>query len=447
MYVRFFRFPIVVYELAARETFFAIAIGLAAAGIGGFSALRRVIKMQPAVAMRPDVPRAFGRTFLDRIGLGWSVSPIGRLILRRLEASPVSTALSVLGISMGVAVLVLGSFMGDTIEFLIDAQFGHAQRQDVMLTFNETLSIQSVHDVHHLPGVSRVEPFRAAPVRLRYGSKNYRLSLMGLEREPFLYRVLDDHQRPIHFDSHLGLTITTKLAEFLNVKIGDILEVEILEREKLVQSVQVAAIFSNYTDPAAYLERNALHRLMRESERLSGAFITVDSNQLDNLFLAIKETPTIVGILDNNSAKKHFRDLITENTRIMRRMISFFGSIIALGVIYNAALITLSESGRDLATLRVIGFSRREVSKVLLGEIMVLTLFAIPVGLPIGVGFSYLATLALDTDSHRFPLVINRNTFASAAATIFVAAAVSAFVVRRMLDRLDLLAVLKVKES
>jgi putative ABC transport system permease protein len=175
--------------------------------------------------------------------------------------------------------------------------------------------------------------------------------------------------------------------------------------------MQVSSVFSNYTAPAAFLNRTDLHRLMQESERPSGVFMSVDSKEVDLLYEAVKETPAIAGVLDNNAARKSFKDLIQANTRIMRIVNSIFGVVIAIGVIYNAALIALAESSRDLATLRVIGFSRREVATVLVGEVAIITLLAIPIGLPVGYGFCYLATLAIDTETHRFPLVVSRHTF------------------------------------
>ena len=185
---------------------------------------------------------------------------------------------------------------------------------------------------------------------------------------------------------------------------------------------------------------------MTEGERFSGAFLAVDPRRLDDMYATVKQTPAIAGVLDKNAAKKNFEETIAENTFVMRMVNASFASIIAFGVIYNCALITLAERSRDLATLRMMGFSRREVSFVLLGELAIITLLAIPVGLPIGYGFAYLTTLALDTETHRFPLVVHRATFAYAAAGVVAAAIVSSLFVRRMLDKLDLIAVLKVKE-
>jgi putative ABC transport system permease protein len=270
---------------------------------------------------------------------------------------------------------------------------------------------------------------------------------MGLIESPSLYRVLDSQLHPIRLPERQGLTITRKLAELLDVRLGDELIVEVLENGRSPVSLPVTAMFANYTDPAAYLNRLDLHRLMGESERLSGVFLSVDALEMNNLYAAVKKTPSVAGVLDNNAARRNFQDMIQENTRLMRLFNSVFGALIAFGVIYNAALITLAESGRDLATLRVIGFSRSEVATILLGELAIITLLAIPIGIPIGYFFSYLATLAIDTETHRFPLVVARDTYAYAKTTILLSALFSAWMVRRMLNKLDLLSVLKVKVS
>ncbi len=446
MYVQFFRFPIVRYEFAIGEAMFAVIVGLLAALAGSFAAIRRAMRLPPAVAMRPEAPTASTVSITHWPWIRCFISPTTRMIVRRIETNRRVTAFSVLGMALGLAVLVLGSFFEDTIDYVTETQFYRAQRQDVMLTFYDPRSADAIHDVMHLPGVTRAESFRAVPVRLRRGTRQHRLSLMGLNQEPELFRVLDDSEQPISLPQRNGLTISKKLAEILDVTTGDELTVEVLEGERDRHRVQIAAVFPDYTDPGAYLNRHQLHRLMNESERHSGAFLAVDPKRLDDLYAAVKETPTVAGVLDKNAASKNFEETIAESTFVMRLMNAIFASIIAFGVIYNCALITLAERSRDLATLRVMGFSRREVSFILLGELAIITLLSIPLGLPIGYGFSYLTVLTLDTETHRFPLVVSRATFAYSALVLVAAATVSALFVRRMLDKLDLIAVLKVKE-
>ena len=445
-YAHFFRFPTVVYEFAKAEALIASLVAFAAAYAGSFSSIRRASRLPPAVAMRPDAPNADQSSIAERLGMGVFLSPITRMIVRRLETNRRSTALSVLGMAMGLAVLVLGSFFQDTINYVTEVQFERTQRQDVMLTFYETASPDSQHDAIHLPGVTRAELFRAVPVRLRHRNREHRLELMGLEEQPELFRVLDDNERQVTLPHIQALTISKKLAAILDVDTGDKVDVEVLEGSRRRLSVPIARVFPDYTTPGAYLNRHELHALMQEGERLSGAFLAVDPLRIDDLYAHVKETPAVAGILDKNAAHKNFVKTISENTFVMRMVNYIFASIIAFGVIYNCALVTLAERSRDLATLRVMGFTRLEISKVLLGELAIITLLSIPVGLPIGCGFAYFSTLALDTETHRFPFVISRATFAGAVTVLVIAAIVSSFIVRRMLDKLDLIAVLKVKE-
>ncbi|MEM9589118.1 MAG: FtsX-like permease family protein, partial [Planctomycetota bacterium] len=356
-----------------------------------------------------------------------------------------ASSLSILGIALGVSTLVLGSFFEDTVDYVLKLQFEKAQRQDVTLTFNETLSSRALHDVGQLPGVIAIEPFRSVPVRVRRGNQRHRLGLMGLDKEPQLYRVLDDQERSVNFPVRSGLTISQKLAEILEVDLGDSVEVDVLDRRRTTIPMTVASIFPNFTDPAAFLNRGQLHRILQEGPQYSGVFLSVDPLRMDDLYREVKRIPTVAGLLDKNAAKKNLESTISESTAVMRFINGFFSITIALGVIYNCAIIILAERARDLTTLRVMGFRRREVLTVLLGELAVLTILAIPVGLPIGYCFAWYATLALDTETHRFPFVIERSTYVYATSVILVASSFSAIYVKRMLGSLDLVSVLKVK--
>jgi putative ABC transport system permease protein len=242
------------------------------------------------------------------------------------------------------------------------------------------------------------------------------------------------------------LTISEKLAEMLDVRVGDQIDVGILEGRRLRRTVTIAAVFPDYTNPGASMHRPALHQLLREGDCVSGVFLGVGPRRLDALQASLKKTPTAAGVTLKQAALQSFKDTIGETLRPMRITNASFASIIVFGVIYNCALITLAERSCDLATLRVLGFTRHEVSRVLLGELAVITLIALPIGLPIGHVLSYFATLALDTESHRFPLVVSGGTFAYSVLVILAASTFSALIVRRMIDKLDLIAVLKVEE-
>ena len=445
-YARFFRFPTMYHQFSFGSAMTAIGGGLAVALIGTFSAIRRATSLVPAEAMRPEAPKDYRGLIAERLGIARWMSPIAGMILRRLETNRRATILSVLGMALGLAVLVLGSFMEDTVDYVIDSEFQRAQRQDVMLTFVETQSARAIHDARHLPGVTYAEAFRLVPVRLHNGRRSYRTGIMGLEANAKLFRVLDDEQRAIDLPPRGGLTISQKMAEILRVDAGDLLTVEVLEGERDSRQVPVMRVFPNFTEPVAYLNRSELHRLLREGAQLSGVYLSVAPGEIESMYREVKQTPAVAGVMDKRAAMNNFRDMVSESTSVMRTVNAVFATMIAFGVIYNCSMIILAERARDLATLRVMGFTRQEAARVLLGEIAVITLLAIPVGLPIGYGFAYLTTLALDTETHRFPLVVRLSTYSYSTTIILIAAAVSCLYVKRLVNDLDMISVLKVKE-
>ncbi|XZE17524.1 FtsX-like permease family protein [Pirellulaceae bacterium SH449] len=447
LYLQFFRFPEPQYLIAYPQLIVAVIIAGSTAILGGFSALRHAVRLQPATAMRPESPMRIGTHWFDSHRLGRYLPILVRLILRRLSSKPTTTGFSLLGIAFGIAILVVGSFLEGTIDFVMDTQFGRSQRQDIMISFRDPLAKESMLDAKHITGVIHVEPFRSVPVRMRNGSREHRLAILGLEPDSELFRVLDAERQPITVGISGGLTITQNLADKLQVRLGDEVEIEISETDFRIRVVPITAVFPNFTDPAAYMARLDLHRLLQEGERISGVFLQIDRNRTSEMYKEIKETPEIASVLDNRASKENFQELIDSTTRVMRLINALFGCLIACGVMYNSALINLLDSQRDLATLRVLGFSKREVAMVLVGELALLTMLAIPIGLPIGTLLSYIVTLSLDTETHRFPLIISRRTYMDATLILSGAAMLASIVVYRMSLKIDLLAVLKEKIS
>jgi putative ABC transport system permease protein len=445
MYQRFYRFPIFSYQLGAQVMVEACAISLAAAVLGAMGAVQRAVRLPAAEAMRPEAPARYRPTLLERLGLQRFLSQPSRMIFRQLERRPVRSLLAALGIALAAAIMVAGRFSLDSVDYIIDFQFHAAQREDVSLSFLEAKSRRALHEVEHLPGVRRAEPFRAVAVRLRRGHRSRRVAVTGLSRDADLHRVLDRSWKRVTLPPE-GLVLSDKLAELLQVRVGETLAVEVLEGRREVREVPVAGIVEEFLGTSAYMEIDALHRLLREGPSVSGAFLMVDDAELDALHARLKETPAVAGVLIRRAALASFEETIAENLTIFTLFNILFAGVIAFGVVYNSARIALSERGRELATLRVLGLTRAEISYILLGELAALTAVGVPVGLVLGYLLAGWAVSAFETELYRFPLIIDSSTYGFAAATVLVAAVVSGLIVRRRLDRLDLVAVLKSRE-
>ena len=442
VYARYFRFPELSFQLDPGIAVVAMLMAAGASVLGVWGALRRAMSLPPAEAMRPEPPGDFRPTLVERAGLQRFFSPVARMVLRQLERRPLQAALSTLGIALAIAILVLGSFVRDIVSHALDFQFFAMQRHNLSVAFVEPTTASVLNELRAMPGVLAVEGFRSVPVRMRLGHHARRLGLLGLPSARRLFRLLDADARPLPIPPG-GLVVSRRLAEQLGARVGDRVTLEVLEGDRPVRDVAISALLDDFVGTSAYLELAALNRLLCEGDSLSGAFLLSDAKASDAIYARLKATPRVAGVSSRAATVSTFQALMGENLLRMRLINVTFACIIACGVVYNAARIALSERGRELATLRVIGFTRAEISTVLLGEVAVLTVAAIPLGLMLGQGFAALATWALATETHRFPFVVNPATHGFAVATVLVAALVSSLVVRRRLDRLDLLAVLK----
>lgn len=445
MYQDFFRFP----ELRFVSTFgligVAVLISAAAASLGALGALRSVVRMPPAEAMRPEAPARFRPGIAERLGLQRFVSLSARMILRDVERRPWRAAISVLALSLAGATLIVGFYFYDAIDYLIQVEFQNAAREDVTVTLNEPHGWNARDALAQLPGALRSEPLRVVAAKLRFGHHSRRVAIMGLEADRQLRRIVDINERAINLPPD-GLVISSNLAKSLGVSPGDKITVEVLEGERPVQEVEVAAIVDDLIGTSAYMDITALNRLMREGPSISGAFIAVDALMASHLYSFLKRTPAVSGVAVREAMLSSFRDTIARSLGISVGALVGFACVIAFGVVYNGARINLSERSCELASLRVLGFTRAEISWMLLGEQGLLAAVSVPIGYVLGYGICAALVYSMQSELYRMPLVITERTFAYTALIIAVASAFSGALILRRARHLDLVAVLKARE-
>lgn len=442
IYGRLYHFPVLLYEPVPWVIAAALLIAGGAGTGGALAAAARAARLPPATAMMPAPPTAY-RDLAP--GLARRLTQPSRIILRNILRWPLRSALTVLGIALAMGDIVASLFGFDSVDRMIDLNFFTAQRYEALVTFTHAKEGGIVYETGRLPGVVAAEPFRAVAVRLRHGHRSKRTSITGLVAEPSLHRIVDAELRVVA-PPRDGLLVSPKLAEVLAAAPGDVLTVEVLEGERQVLRLPVAAIVEEYLGTPAYMDLAALNRALGEGVRVSGAYLLVDAAAKPALFARLKETPGVATVSIKSATLESFRRTMAESMEIMLIFYIGFGAVIALGVLYNSARIALSERARELATLRVLGFTRFEVSYILLGELTLLTVAALPLGCVLGYGWAWSIVQAFENDMFIIPLVIDRATYGIAALTVLASALLAGWLVRRRIDALDMVAVLKTRE-
>jgi putative ABC transport system permease protein len=445
LYDAYFKFPTLEHELSWTLVLIGGGVSLAAAVLGGAGAVRRAASLPPAEAMRPEPPDRFTPGWVERAGIGTVLSTGGRLILRNLERRPVRAAMSSLGVAFSVAILVVGMFMFDGVGLMMELQFEVAQREDLMVAFNRDLGGDVRYALARMPGVTRVEPFQSVPARLHSGHREREVAITGLEPGSWLRRIVSESRR-IHPLPLEGLVLSGMLADRLGVRQGDTLSVEVLTGLRRTERVAVADVVDDFLGVSAYMTTDALRGLTREGPRASGAYLLTDAARSTAVNEELKRAPAVASVVSPATMLASFESQLEDSLFIAVFFIVGFASVISVAVIYNGTRIALSERGRELASLRVLGFTRREVATLLFGEQAVITVAAIPVGWLIGYALAYLVVTAMASETYRIPLVVSGGTYGWTALITVVAATASALLVRRRLDRMDLIAVLKTRE-
>jgi len=341
--------------------------------------------------------------------------------------------------------MIAGTFSKDAIDFMVDVQFRQSQKEDMAVTFSEPTSHRALYDLKGLRGVEHVEVFRTVPARLRFEHRSYRTSIRGVEPGGSLQYLLDTSLRPIQLPPE-GIVLTDYLGGVLGVKPGDMITVEILEGERPIRQVPVAGLVKQYIGLMGYMELGALNRLMREGTSVSGAYLSADSHYLSDIYRTLVQMPRVAGTTVRTDEIRNFYETQAEALLFFTYIASLLAGTIAFGVVYNSARISLAERSHELASLRVLGYTRAEISYIFLGELALLTLLSIPLGAIIGRGICAYVAKALESDLFRVPVVIEAGTYALAASVVIVSACMSGLIVRHRLDHLDLVAVLKTKE-
>jgi putative ABC transport system permease protein len=445
IYMEYYKFPFLHYVLRPWIIIAAILVSVASAVAGTVLSIWRASKYPPAQAMRPEPPVTYRATLPERLGLKRFFSQPSRMIARHIERRPVKSLLTIIGIAFACAILIFGSFFEDAVNFMVDVQFGQAEREDITVSFFEPTSKRALFELNNLPGVEYGEAYRSVPAKLRFQHRSYRTSVLGTHPGGDLYRLLDRELKPFDAPPE-GIVLTDHLAGILKAGPGDRITVEVLEGSRPERDVTVAGLVSQYVGVSGYMRLEALNRLMREGNAISGVYLAVDQKHLPRIYEAINGMPRVAALENHRDALKNFRDTLSDQILIYALIITVLAATIAFGVVYNSMRIALSERGRELASLRVLGFTRGEISYILLGELAILTLAAIPVGFVIGNALCAYMVTKLSTDLFRIPLVLERSTYAFSALVVLLSASVSGLIVRRKLDKLDLIAVLKTKE-
>lgn len=445
VYTTYFKFPFLLFRLEPASFVSGVLTSIAVASIGGVFVLRRVFTLAPAEAMRPPAPADYSRT--GRIGAAlakWLDQP-SRMVLRRLTRQPWRMGGAIIGIAAGMALSLSMLIIYEGFDEALDRSFNVIDRSDATASFSYTASDKAILELQRIEGVTLVEPFRQVPVILRNGLHSHQGAITGLTNGARLYRALDSQTRPIALPDR-GIVLSTALASVLDVEAGENILVEVREGRQPILSVPVTGIAESLMGAPAFMELTALSNLLGEQRRVSGAYLAISDDNSDAVYEHLRDLPVVAGISMRSEAERAFKEIMDQGAGSSRYIMGIMAFAITFGIVFNAASVAHAERARDLASLRVIGFHRRETAFVLLGELAIVTLIALPIGLLLGNAMSFGIAAGFSTELYQIPVIFAPRAQGFAIVVVVTAALASGWLVKRKIDRADIISTLKTRE-
>lgn len=444
-YGEYYRFPFLYYRVSADVFATGAALALGSAGIGALGGVRTAIGLTPAVAMSPSPPPVYRAGMIERIGEKAGLSAVGNMIVRHIVRWPGRSAVTVSGVALSLGLLFSVLQFIDGSQAMLDNYFFRAQRQDITVTFIEPRNEKVLSELASLRGVIRVESARAVPVMLRHGALSKRVAIEAAGSGDRLTARVDADGYEVPLPT-AGLMLSRPLADQLSVVPGDRVEVELLGGRQTVTRMTVASTIDELIGTRAYMQSDTLFQLTRDAAPVGSAHLLIDADYRDELITELGAMPVVLGLTERDAAMGLFEQIIEENIMSMMGFYIAFASAIAVGVVYNSARILFSERAHELATLRVLGYHRSEVGIVLLGELALLVVLAVPLGCVMGYLLAQLMVSMFSSDLFRLPFAPDRSSYGFATLVVLAAASATALIVARRVTRLDMVRVLKARD-
>lgn len=445
LYANYYRFPYLNFEINPWDVVVASLISILAAYSGVFFSVRNAVKLPPAEAMRPEQPKIYHKSLLEKLGTSALLDQPTKMILRQIGRQRVKITFGILGVAFAAALVMLGRMSNDSVKYSVEVEFRQANLFDLGVSFREDISEHAVMEIDRIPGVYYSEGYRAVPVRMISEHRKYLTVIEGHKTDMKMRQLLDTDQQAVPIPND-GLLINKKLGEILKVNPDDTVIVEFMDGSERLAQIPISGFINQYFGLSSYMNIDRLNRFLPEKRVVSGSYLAIDRQFEDAITQTLKESPYVGEIISKQRLIERFYEATAQTWLIMALFISLFAGVTAFSVVYNNARISLSERSRELASLRVLGLTRGEISYILLGELTIIVLLAIPIGFLIGWGMTYFIVWSLQTELYRIPMHITPATYTLAALVVIISAVFSGWLVRRKLNKLDLIGVLKTRE-
>jgi len=438
LYIMFMNIPL--FQMRVYYVYFIYGVLLTSVFcvVSGVIGARSVTKILPADSMKPEAPKSGGRIFLERFKNIWSrISFSWKMVIRNILRNKRRAAFLVVGIALTYGITMVPVFMSSVWTNIFTVHYGEFQRMNYNIDFTSPMSNNAMRELSKIIEVDDIEPKSEIPFEFRNGWRKKSVMTIGLLSETEFYNFKSPSGQRLGLPRE-GMLLSERLAESLHVSVGDEVLVKNFMPGKEDAYIEVKGIIEQHLGTNAYMDIDALNELLGEKGMITGVLMNSRDDVVNNL-RDVKNIRQIQSVEDMKNSFIEFMDMIIYSVGVMM----LFGGVLGFAIVYNITIISISERLMEFSSLRVMGFEKKEIYKMVSRENGLLSVLGILFGVPLGYGMCAGIISAISMDMVGIPLIINTSTYFTTAFATIVFIGIAQLATVRKIYKIDFLEALK----
>lgn len=444
VYLSFYNLPHYANKAYSGAILVAILLGVGVGLVSGWLASRRIVSINPSESMRPEPPTKGRKVVFEQWRWFWNrISSSWKMALRGIGRHPTRFWVTVMGVAFATGLLVVSMFFHDSIGSIEQRAYYTEQNFDLMAKFSSPLDEKTTGLIAKINGVTWAEPIIEIPVRITSNQKSSDIILQGLPSDCRM-KVVEGKNGQQLYVPPLGMVVGLKTAEKLNLKVGDLIQVEtkLGIGSNQVSTVRVAGISRQAAGKNAFASMKTASELLRENHLVSGVMMTVDPGRYQAVEAALSEMPGVADIVSRDKEVKNFNRNM-DSLQVTMKILTLFAVLLGCAISYNSSVISFNERCRELATLRVIGMKSSEIASILGNETILQCFLGLCLGLPLGRLLAEGVARMVSSEVYEFQAMVFTKTYTTSVALTIAFVLAGFLVAVRGVKQLNLLEILK----
>ncbi|MBK5252349.1 MAG: FtsX-like permease family protein [Peptostreptococcaceae bacterium] len=438
MYQEYYRIPFKVRIFSWTYLgmgFVLSAIYCIGAGLWG---ARSVLKIAPAESMRPEPPKKIGKTYIQRVTFIWKhISFSWKVVWRNVFRSRKRFVFLSVGIAVTFAVALMPAHMLNVFEAMFYDQYGEFMRMDYEIAYTQPLSERSVMEISELVDVSEIEGKIEFPFEIENGWKSKVVSVIGLKPDTVFYHLTDSDGGELSLSPN-GILVSEPMAYILDLEKGDFVNVKNFIPFKDDVRLRVDGVVKQKLGLNAYMDIGFMQKYLMDDEMITGVML----NSTDKVKEKMEDVTNISSVNSIVDLRNIFKDF-TKLTYASLSVYAFFAGILGFAIVYNSTMMSISERRLEFSSLRIMGFSKKEINRIVLKENLIMTAFGIVLGIPLGRWLMRLMETSFQTEFYSMTAPIEMNSYIYAAVLTVFYVLIAQYFSSLKIKKLDFIEALK----